>query len=472
MSEQIATTSEKQKRALYGDFTWVAETGLTMAHVQKYKLCKARICSSTKAKDESLTLSRDEIVAGMGALRLAALQRISYVDIDHHKTLPKEYAKKWGNKITAPYPVGVVVDTQHVDHDGTTYGEAVFSVTNQHVYKMIQEGKFKGCSIDIQFRKMDCENKDCETEGGSVRGFTLVLDESPLLDGTWVAPLEEDDLAHLEHKPNTKLNAGLQTLIGDIESAQKYLTEDGKWKDAKSLATFLITRKEIAKATAAKIAEYVEKNPNEITTEQLIQLDPVALLGWWKPHQEAHAARLFGLDQIGYSDTAPEGKSCTNCRFFSAENADDPNGAGACIFTNDSVMATGGCEKRYEVMPGKEEEAEPEQEEEEEMPEEEMAKKKEDMATKTETQATKTETPTPKKSVARNATVARSASIPDAIASVDESIKEVVGQMAQLNNLHGKAALAAQPTYEMLKRRLNNLRHSKKNLNLTIPKKA
>ena len=454
---------------LRGEFKWVLEEGLTEKLAEKYMICKAVVATSGERKDGEATYTPENIIGGIGAMRHAVATGTSFVSIDHHdEKLPKEYLKKYGNAISNPYPPGFILDAQTTEDDNGTVAEVIFACKNRHVYNMIKNGMFKGCSVDDTFRQLACTKGECIPEGNMFPSFTLVLEYTPQLDDTWVSTIDKDDIARMAHKPGKIINS-FKEHIHSIEEASNYI-KGGKWINGEaSIEQFLIKVKKIEKSKAALMANYAAKNPEEISLDQLVTLDSGALLGWWQPHEKKRLARLFGLDQIGYTDPGPEGQNCTNCRFFNAENADDPNGPGACIFTTEGIMATGGCTERYEVMPGAEPE-EPEEDPEADPEEtEEMAKEN---AEKTKTE-TKTETKENAKAPSKSAVKTKDVPVknPDYILNaskkMDEEIIGIDATLSTLDQLRGLQAVSAQATYERLLQRRLNLINAKKKLDLS-----
>ena len=470
---------------LKGDHKWTSEEGLTMELARKYMVCKALISHSGESKD-GLVIKQEDVIAGMGAFRLACQLKMANITIDHYDKLPKEYLEKYGKEIASPYPIGKGIDGQHITEGKDSWGEILFYCENPHVYQMIQEGKFKGCSIDGVARQKSCDdNNKCETEGLVFYQNTLILEGVPASDHTWVSVVDEDDIGSIIHDPKIK-NSALVEHMKIQDTLAKYIHE-GKWRNGdKSISQYLIKEKKIEKETAQKIAKYIMKNPEEINMRQIIFLDTDALIGWWNPHEkqllkEIKEARLFGLDQIGYMDKPTDGANCLKCRFFSSENATDPNGPGSCIFTTDSVMATGGCTDKFELMPGEEIETdEPENDDDDNMDnnnddselmnknkdKEHMEKQKEVIPPITITQSTTTSSsssPTKKKRETNKKIVLSTQQYEDTITKMDDEIMRIRMQMDTYGTLVGPAALKAQGLYETLRSRLIDAEQAKKN---------
>ena len=149
----------------------------------------------SKSKD---VMTRDNVLAGGGAMRASALMGKATLDIDHLETrLPAEYGRKYGKEINEPYPPGFIVDAQSVENevDGKKLMQAEFIaiIENNKVFDMIKQGLFKGCSVVDYSRNMRCNPEACEYEGSAYLSNTLILDEVPNSNGTWVAAVTEED---------------------------------------------------------------------------------------------------------------------------------------------------------------------------------------------------------------------------------------------------------------------------------------
>ena len=478
MSSKI---NHKLAHKLKGNHKWVGEEGLTIQQARKYMLCKALISHSGESKD-GLMIKQEDVIAGMGAFRLSCQLKMANITIDHfQEKLPKEYLEKYGKEIGNPYPIGKGIDGQHITEGKDSWGEILFYCENPHVYQMIQEGKFKGCSIDGVARNKSCDdNNKCNTEGLIFFENTLILEGVPASDHTWVSVVDEDDIGSIIHDPKIQ-NSALIEHMAIQDRLAKYIKE-GQWKNGdKSILQYLITEKKIEKDTAQKMAKYIISNPEEINMRQVIFLDTDALIGWWQPHEkqllkEVKEARLFGLDQIGYMDKPTDGENCIKCRFFSSENATDPNGPGSCIFTTDSVMATGGCTDKFELMPGEELEQPPDNNDDndnndadndgngdemmnKDKDKEHMEKKKEEIPPV----ITQTIKPTEKKRITNKKIVLSTQQYTDTISKMDDEINRIRMQMDTYSTLVGPAAIKAQGLYETLRSRLIDAEQAKKN---------
>ena len=466
---------------LKGDHKWTSEEGLTIEQARKYMVCKALISHSGESKD-GLMIKQEDVIAGMGAFRLACQLKMANITIDHLQEMPKEYLEKYGKEIGDPYPIGKGIDGQHITEGKDSWGEILFYCENPHVYQMIKEGKFKGCSIDGVARSQSCDkNNKCETEGLVFFENTLILEGVPASDHTWVSVVDEDDIGSIIHDPKIK-NSALTEHMAIQDTLAKYIHE-GQWRDGdKSIAQYFITEKKIEKETAQKMAKYIIQNPEEINMRQVIFLDTDALIGWWQPHEkqlkEIKEARLFGLDQIGYMDSPDNGENCIKCRFFSSENATDPNGPGSCIFTTDKVMATGGCTDKFELMPGEEIETDEPAEENNNEDGEDIMNNNDDDKHEMMTKKEKIDIPIPviasKPAVVKRQTnkkiVLSTQQYEDTLAKMDDEIMRIRMQMDTYSTLVGPAAIRAQGLYENLRSRLIDAEQAKKNYTFTKKK--
>lgn len=353
-------------------------------------------------------MTRDNVIMGAGAMRASALNGTARLDIDHHyDKLPPEYLEKYGGEIANPYPPGFIIDAQAVENEIPGSGETRMQVEflaiieNRTVYDMIKAGKIKGCSVVDFIRNVNCDGEKsvdgggpgCQYEGSAYLENTLILDEVPNSNSTWVAVVSDADIgtiiANRSEEVKNKLrkqmrhslspvqkiiiNAHAGSNWSDEQSLDAYMT-DGIWNNgAESIADYLKSEKSIDEAVAAKMADYLIKNPETLSQYQLEWLSMEDLSAWWTsiqtsgaPNAEIHAlkaeiaklkwlptnkselARISGVqkghaltrDDVKYHRAA-KSNACNGCRF--AGFYDDKTGY--CNLINGAVDADGTCDK-------------------------------------------------------------------------------------------------------------------------------
>jgi len=140
-------------------------------------------------------MTREEIVRSARTLRGAL------IDIDHALTDPKTqlrleyYYEKYGLRTLGP--VGQVLDAEAEENSevGGLAVEAVASIWDPAVYRLIEAGAFKGCSVVQKYRSERCVQSPqyvCDAVGVSYPLVSLVLEGEPAFPKTLVRPLRID----------------------------------------------------------------------------------------------------------------------------------------------------------------------------------------------------------------------------------------------------------------------------------------
>ena len=359
--------------------------------------------------DEVMTA--ENVISATGALAASAFFGYADIDIDHYAygdDMPEEYVKKYGKELIETYPPAFTIDAQasknKVDGvEGEIYQSEYFGVCeNKHVYDMIKAGKFKGCSVVDYYRRDNCShcNDDtgkceCITEGSKFLYHTLILDEVPNSNATWVAAVTKDNIADLFDFSDEETVEAFKNKINSIKekrntlkaqnalNAQKkhelaeYKSDDG-WISEKSAQEFLENEKGIESELAAEIAAFITESPDLLNDYQLEYLSMEDIIAWYQAAQgnkNFHALRHnlavkkylidnaknmeelremtetmnkfvpFGQGEVDYMGSAEN--QCAKCRFF----VESDDGIGDCVIVAGEVAASGGCNK-WDEAPG------------------------------------------------------------------------------------------------------------------------
>ena len=296
-------------------FKWPAPMELTIEDAEGIGLVKGVLMREGKLKSGDV-MTRDNVMQGAGALRATARAGEAWIDIDHYdEKLPEKYTEKYGKEINEPYPVGNVIDCEAVEgKDGKMEVQAIMAIVNKTAYKLIKDGKIKGNSVVDFYRKLTCD-KDCEFEGSTYRMNTLVLEEIPNSEGTWVQHVTKDDIGTIiqtvkkdTHAANRKVWGTLNKIIMENRKAHefdllgKYQTE-GKWTDGKSsIVEFLEHGKDIEQELAKQIAEWIESTPDLFSNYQLEHASAADLIAWWVHARQEAIETLISRHIISYNE--------------------------------------------------------------------------------------------------------------------------------------------------------------------------
>ena len=406
--EKCNTEPSKRKFNKFSD--WIAPVGLSAEEIESYQLIYGVAMSEGTMKGDEV-MTAENVISATGALAASAFFGYADIDIDHYAygdDMPEEYVKKYGKELIETYPPAFTIDAQasknKVDGvEGEIYQSEYFGVCeNKHVYDMIKAGKFKGCSVVDYYRRDNCShcNDDtgkceCITEGSKFLYHTLILDEVPNSNATWVAAVTKDNIADLFDFSDEETVEAFKNKINSIKekrntlkaqnalNAQKkhelaeYKSDDG-WISEKSAQEFLENEKGIESELAAEIAAFITESPDLLNDYQLEYLSMEDIIAWYQAAQgnkNFHALRHnlavkkylidnaknmeelremtetmnkfvpFGQGEVDYMGSAEN--QCAKCRFF----VESDDGIGDCVIVAGEVAASGGCNK-WDEAPG------------------------------------------------------------------------------------------------------------------------
>ena len=286
--------STKQNVPLY---KWMSQLPLTLQDAKDLGLYKAVLIREGQVKSGEV-YTAENIILGTGAMSLAARRGEALIDIDHIKEgLPQAYVDKYGSEINNPYPVGHVFDAQAIKAaDGKMETQALLIVDNAKVRELLENGTIVGNSIEDQYRKLNCDGAACAYEGSNFTYNTFILEETPNANGTYIAPIAEEDIGTLIQHVKVKQNAagGIMKIVQEKLTAlhtkknqqfailENYLDDQGVWINGEqSIVEFLTAHKEgIDAENAAKLAAYMFNNPETFNDYQLATLSGADLVAW------------------------------------------------------------------------------------------------------------------------------------------------------------------------------------------------
>ena len=302
----MAPPPETPVRKITHKFDWPLTRKLTMEHATALRLVKGVLMREGQLKSGQ-HMTAENVIFGSGAMRAACILKHAVIDPDHIKKgpLPPVYQSKYG----APpgenaVPSGYLIDAQHVkaEHDGKMELQALMMV-DEWLYKAIKENKVVGNSVSDSFRKVVCDGGRCEFEGSAYMRNSLMLEEVPNCDGTWVNAVSEEDIGtiitaddrpaeHSEQSPlvqymEERLHAAGATAAAE-NAATDYMTADGKWASPEAAVTYLRTEKHMDAALAQPVGEYLVAHPDQLNARQAQFLSKPDLMAWWT-HARLHA---------------------------------------------------------------------------------------------------------------------------------------------------------------------------------------
>lgn len=396
-------------------FNWPLPIEITEGDLEKLMLIKGVAMTSGEMKRGEIMTDKN-VTFATGAMSAGAMMNVVMIDIDHHESkLPSKYETNYGKEINEMgYPPAFIIDAGaemnliQPENEERMQTEFIAACTNRHVYEMIKEGKFKGCSVIDYYRKENCDCghdqkhdgpcNSCTIEGSHFMTNTLILDEVPNSNATWVDIVTEDDIGTIIEMPNkSKLkqmknsakslsmpNQGKLKLLqhnlknhaeGDVD---KYM-DDGKWiSGSSSIVSFLTNEKSIPEAKAEAMAEFIMDNPDLLSTYQLDWMSAEDFVAWFDHiSQKTINARLdqlqsqivrvsmldhnatkldllknfvpWGQNEVNYGDK--DSNKCNGCRYFFAYDMEDlENTMGGCAIVVGDVFGQQGCDK-FEANP-------------------------------------------------------------------------------------------------------------------------
>ena len=394
--------NESIPHKLSHSFKWPLAYELTLEEAREFMLIKGVAMSEGPLKSKEV-MKAENVIAGGGAMRAAALMGVADIDIDHIKEkLPEEYEQRFGKEINDTYPPAFIIDAQTVQNemkDGTKLQQVEYigACINPHVYQMVKDHKFKGNSVEDYVRNLNCSenNAACEYEGSAFMMNTLILLEVPNSDATWVDIVDENDIGsvivsekseNVQHKAPNGIQKRLQQHINTIRHAQEtegesllesYMT-DGIWEHGRdSISAYLMEAKGIDEKTANEMAKYLWENPSALSQYQLEYLSTEDLTAWWNTFHQFEAlnseihkikknlatlawlehnaealtayrkvklAVQYGQGEVNYGESEPD-MLCQTCRWFSPTDLDDIAGEGMCVIVSGDVQGRMGCDK-------------------------------------------------------------------------------------------------------------------------------
>ena len=391
MKAVLKTTLDKK---ILGQFEWTRWAEDITADDAATQMLVKGVAATTGEKKDGSNITRDDLIAGTGAMRAMALKGEAKINVDHYPDeLPPEYQKKYGLKNGM---IGKIKDCHYIDTeiDGkqVTVTEFVAELNDKKAYEMVKEGKFPGCSVESITRGMDCDEKQCSHTGSVMTDCALILDEVPNRHGTWVSQVTKDDIGTIliEKKTTDSLKRS--------DKLDEYI-QDGKWKDGeKGAIKFFEKFHKMEKSLADELGKFVHSNPTILTQYQLENMSRADLDMWFKSYkyqqdmqkkikvmedrlkvQEKNTRRIltfdynkkqmktylkiigdghrYGQSEVGYTNEAAEDK-CIDCRWFAPTDPENPEGVGECSEVADEIRGTGGC-TRFDRNPATPEEEEP-----------------------------------------------------------------------------------------------------------------
>ena len=340
---------------------------------------------SGKLKSEEV-MTDDNVTGGIGAMRAFALQGVAKIDIDHYEDkLPDIYQEKYGLENGT---VGTIIDAEAVKDDGKVNGEFIAMLDDKKTYDLVKAGKFKGCSVVDYVRNLKCD-EECEYEGSAYMNNTLILEEVPNSNGTWVSAVTEEDIGTVITIPDKQSHAARKIIPIIQERLKKKHEEepepepenpmtkykkDDKWKDG-GVAEYLTEERGMPKELATRVGKVMSQYPDILNDYQIGYLSESDLNAWMDnvikiqtlEKQVRHGIR-YGQEQVNYTEAGEDPETCKNCRWFAPVAADVPEGPGACDIVSDEIEGVGYCDE-FAMKPGRSVDEEPPEDEPEEVPE-------------------------------------------------------------------------------------------------------
>ncbi len=190
-----------ESRAL--SFSWLNEISSELAEgmmlAELVAIYEGESRHSGTPSEPKIRMTREEITRSARTLRGAL------IDIDHALVDPRTqlradyYYEKYGLRTLGP--VGQVIDAE-AEENPEVAGlavEAIASIWDATVYKLVQEGVFKGCSVVQNYRLDRCVKDSsyvCDAVGVSYPMVSLILEGEPAFPKTIVRPLGRDRLSN------------------------------------------------------------------------------------------------------------------------------------------------------------------------------------------------------------------------------------------------------------------------------------
>ena len=335
---KLPPRKKQHKYKLGHAFQWLASyEGLTQQDLEEHCLVKG-VCATLGEAKRGENMTRDNLIHGTGAMATAAMLGFSIIDIDHHTTLPDEYGEKYGKAISDPYPSGYTLDAGVSESEkGKPVTEFIAALDNPHVYNMVKQNKFVGCSVVDFLRSFGCttmtdeeaqltsERAGCTPAGSKFVDNTLVLEAVPNAHGTWVAPLTLEDIPTPVKQQLMVKKCGLGNFVKEIRQAAHnnlriknskknktnanegapgdgdglpaslidYMDADGMWIDGVQSATdFLLNEKGLDGTVAEAVAAVIIADPELLSQYQLAQMSADDIEAWYTHRTATEAAAV------------------------------------------------------------------------------------------------------------------------------------------------------------------------------------
>jgi len=393
------------------NFDWTKGYDLSLEAAESYYLIKGVAMTEGEAKRGEI-MTQENLRFATGAMAASAMLGFAVLDIDHFPDeLPDDgsYSKYNIEKINEIYPIGMIIDAELSLNKVGTEGKELWQVEflavceNNHVYEMIKQGKFKACSVMDFPREYSCDtcNADtgkctCNVSGSKFMYNTLILEAVPNSNSTWISIVDKSDIGSILKPNGLKTSHAIDTRIElckknrntsyKIKNAftesdvSKYKTEDGVWiNGVDSIKEFLVTEKQIPEEQASSLAEYINANPEALSTDQLTYMSGDDFLSWFENLNNLNKTKLYSFikslhdksnqkneikkahliqlskEEVNYGPGEP-GNLCRECRwFFTADEELTDESEGGCALVEGTIVGNQTCD-RYEAIPGEESE--------------------------------------------------------------------------------------------------------------------
>lgn len=388
------------------NFDWTKGYDLSLEAAEQYSLIKGVAMTEGEAKRGEI-MTQENLRFATGAMAASAMLGFAVLDIDHFPdALPDDgsYSKYNVEKINEIYPLGMIIDAELSLNKVGTEGKELWQVEflavceNSHVYDMIKQGKFKACSVMDFPREYSCDTCNAETgkctcnvSGSKFMYNTLILEGVPNSNSTWISVVDKKDIGSILKPNGLKTSHAIDTRIllfkknTDSEykiknaftesDVSKYKTDDGVWiNGVDSIKEFLITEKQIGEEQASSLAEYINANPEALSTDQLTYMSGDDFLSWFENLNNLNKAKLYSFikelhdksnqkneiqkahltqltkEEVNYGP-GEEGNLCRECRWFftSAEELTDET-EGGCALVEGTILGNQTCD-RFESIP-------------------------------------------------------------------------------------------------------------------------
>lgn len=401
------------------NFDWTKGYDLSLEAAESYSLIKGVAMTEGEAKRGEI-MTQENLRFATGAMAASAMLGFAVLDIDHFpEALPEDgtYSKYNIEKINDIYPLGMIIDAELSLNKVGTEGKELWQVEflgvceNSHVYDMIKQGKFKACSVMDFPREYSCDECNSETgkctcnvSGSKFMYNTLILEAVPNSNSTWISVVDKKDIGSILKPNGLKTSHAIDTRIElckknkntsyKIKNAftesdvSKYKTDDGVWiNGVDSIKEFLVTEKQIPEEQASSLAEYINANPEALSTDQLTYMSGDDFLSWFENLNNLNKAKLYKFikqnklqietnkimnkttldshstdeikkahliqltkEEVNYGP-GEDGSLCRQCRwFFTSDEEPTDETEGGCALVEGTILGNQTCD-RFESIP-------------------------------------------------------------------------------------------------------------------------